>query len=101
MLDKKSFRAKLKRLDTASTSLKGQQAECLTYSVYALGALYTPPDFQLSPDGTLYAARYFAEAQSLLGSLLGVSSLKIVQAALLMVCLSLLRRSVILSNLMY
>jgi hypothetical protein len=83
IFDEKVFRATFRRFENTSESPQSKQWECLTYSVLALGALYSPND-------TECAARYFAEAQGLLGSLLGVSSLKTVQAALLMVCLPLL-----------
>jgi hypothetical protein len=83
IFDEKVFRTTFGRFANASESSQSLQWECLTYSILALGALYSPND-------TECAARYFAEAQGLLGSLLGVSALRTAQAALLMVCLPLL-----------
>ncbi|KAJ6069766.1 hypothetical protein N7499_011653 [Penicillium canescens] len=77
IFDENVFRAAFRRFANTSESSQRLQWECLTYSILALGALYSPSD-------TECAASYFAEAQGLLGSLLGVSALRTAQAALLM-----------------
>ncbi|KAJ5317023.1 hypothetical protein N7508_001531 [Penicillium antarcticum] len=78
ILDKKVFCNTYKDFGEKPETPQSLELECLTYSVLALGALY--------PRRTIPNAgeKYFAEAQCLLANLLGASSLKTVQAALLM-----------------
>jgi hypothetical protein len=58
-----------------------QQFLCLLYAVLALGALYDDEE----GDNSSWASWYFAEAQEILGRLLGAVNFELVQAAMLMV----------------
>lgn len=91
LFDENSFRERLQ----AITSLFGDrrlfmstredvdrpQFVCLLYAVLALGALYEND----REDSSSWASWYFAEAQDMLGRLLGAANLPLVQAALLQV----------------
>ncbi|KAF3007584.1 hypothetical protein E8E13_007489 [Curvularia kusanoi] len=56
------------------------QFVCLLYATCALGALYEDGH----DDSSAWASWYFAEAQSMLGRLLGASNLDLAQAAILL-----------------
>lgn len=58
-----------------------RQRQCLIYTVLAVGSIYS----KAGPDDAEWASYYFAEAQSLVGTLFNVNSLYTVQAAMLMV----------------
>lgn len=58
-----------------------RQRQCLIYSVLALGSLYSNTE----SDDFEWASYYFAEAQSLIGTLFNTNSLSTVQAAMMMV----------------